>query len=498
MANINSRIAALKVYNQMSCNDSQLSKNLKKVASGIRINSASDDASGYSIAAKMHVLENSLGQDIENVKTGRNLIATAEGGIQEIISNLREMKEMAINAMNDHNSDSDRATIQKVYDRRMETITDIAATTNYNGRLLLNGDYYSPKYMNYWTAGSVTNLPSGVTMNTLIGLFPKTSNVLSPNKTAWGGWANGVNGHKTSSSSYTFDFSGATVNGVPASVPTDFDRQGFVMTCVNNGCPIYLSVTFDANQQIGTGQLTSNPENGNGNQGGRHEYVVGIGGATTTKDIERAIYEGIKSVTDNDSRFDGGKTNIATVGIKGTYGHGMKITYQGGNYTISQNYAMWFYDGTRNSSGSSSSTTIDPYNNLEDSGKPLIIHHGSKQNQHLRVYINSMHPIALRINGTSVNPRENAEVALDAVDEALEYSLSEITRLGAYQMQLEFTEDNLVTENENTTAAVSTIEDTDMAKGMMNYTKSSVLAQTAQSMLAQANQNMGSQLDLLK
>ena len=105
----------------MSRNSSQLSKELKKVASGIRINSAADDASGYSIAAKMHVLESSLDQDIENVKTGRNLLATAEGGIREIISNIREMKEMVLNAMNDHNTDDDRAWKQLQILRQQRT-----------------------------------------------------------------------------------------------------------------------------------------------------------------------------------------------------------------------------------------------------------------------------------------------------------------------------------------------------------------------------------------
>ncbi len=126
---------------QMKKNDSDLSKQLKKVASGMRINSAGDDASGYSISERMRTMIRALGQDIQNVKTGINLVAVAEGGIQEIINNLRSMKEMAINSANDHNTDLDRAILEKDFRSRMETITDITASTNYNGRLLLTGDY---------------------------------------------------------------------------------------------------------------------------------------------------------------------------------------------------------------------------------------------------------------------------------------------------------------------------------------------------------------------
>lgn len=61
--------------------------------------------------------------------------------MQDIIENIRTMKEMALNAANDTNTDTDREIIQKEFSSRMDMIIDIAATTSYNGRLLLNGDY---------------------------------------------------------------------------------------------------------------------------------------------------------------------------------------------------------------------------------------------------------------------------------------------------------------------------------------------------------------------
>ena len=82
---------------QLKKNDSSLEKQLKKVSSGMRTNSAGDDASGYSISERMRTLIRALGQDIQNTKNGKDLVAAAEGGIQEIINNLRSMKEMAIN-----------------------------------------------------------------------------------------------------------------------------------------------------------------------------------------------------------------------------------------------------------------------------------------------------------------------------------------------------------------------------------------------------------------
>ena len=126
---------------QMKKNDSALGKQLKKVSSGMRINNAGDDASGYAISERMRTMIRALGQDIQNTKNGKDLVAVAEGGMKEILNNLREMKAMAINSVNDHNTDLDRETLEKDFASRKETITDIAASTNYNGRLLLTGDY---------------------------------------------------------------------------------------------------------------------------------------------------------------------------------------------------------------------------------------------------------------------------------------------------------------------------------------------------------------------
>ena len=131
---INNNMSALFTLNELNRNGNKLGKVAKKAASGMRINSAGDDASGYSISEKMRVQLRALSQNIENVQTGRSMMAIAEGGIQEIIENLRYIKEKAINAANDTNTDKDRSIIQKEVDQRLNQIDDIAAQTNYNGK----------------------------------------------------------------------------------------------------------------------------------------------------------------------------------------------------------------------------------------------------------------------------------------------------------------------------------------------------------------------------
>ena len=97
----------------------------------------------------------------------------------------------------------------------------------------------------------------------------------------------------------------------------------------------------------------------------------------------------------------------------------------------------------------------------------------------------------------AVDPLEKAREALEKLDSAVEYALNENVRMGAYQVRLAETIDNLIIAQENAIHSESIIRDSDMAKEMMNYTKDNILGQAAQAMLAQANQSASSVLGLL-
>ena len=92
---INNNMGAVFVLNELNRNGNKLGKAAKRAASGMKINSAGDDASGYSISEKMRVQIRALSQNIENVQTGRSMMAIAEGGIQEIVENLHYIKRTA-------------------------------------------------------------------------------------------------------------------------------------------------------------------------------------------------------------------------------------------------------------------------------------------------------------------------------------------------------------------------------------------------------------------
>ncbi|SFT61278.1 flagellin [Selenomonas sp. GACV-9] len=135
---VKNNMSAVKTLGTLNKNSSALAKSLQKVSSGMKINSAADDASGYAISERMRVMVRSLDQADANTQNGVSLMKVAEGAVSSTVDILRTMKEKAINAANDSNTDADRAIIQKELDQSIDQIDDNANVT-YNGKTLVDG-----------------------------------------------------------------------------------------------------------------------------------------------------------------------------------------------------------------------------------------------------------------------------------------------------------------------------------------------------------------------
>ena len=138
-------MAAMSALNETKRHAGSLGKVVKKAASGMKLNSAGDDAAGYSIAARMKVRLRALNQDDENVRKGESLLKIAEGAIQSQMNLLKTVKERVINAHNDTNTDTDRAIIQKEIDQYYDQISSIAYDTDFDGKKLLLGNDIAEK-----------------------------------------------------------------------------------------------------------------------------------------------------------------------------------------------------------------------------------------------------------------------------------------------------------------------------------------------------------------
>ena len=137
---VKNNMSAINTLNTLNKNTNALKKSLEKVSSGMKINSAADDASGYAISERMRVQIRSLDQANQNAQNGGSMMKVAEGAVSSTVEILKTLKEKAVNAANDTNTDSDRATIQKELDQSIDQINDNANVT-FNGKYLVDGSH---------------------------------------------------------------------------------------------------------------------------------------------------------------------------------------------------------------------------------------------------------------------------------------------------------------------------------------------------------------------
>ncbi len=138
MAVINTNILALSAQNNLDKSNASLSTAIERLSSGLRINSAKDDAAGEAIANRMNAQIRGMNQAQRNANDGISLLQTQESGLDEISSNLQRVRELSVQAASDTNTADDRASIQTEIDQRVAEIDRIAGSTKFNGINLLN------------------------------------------------------------------------------------------------------------------------------------------------------------------------------------------------------------------------------------------------------------------------------------------------------------------------------------------------------------------------
>jgi len=136
---INNNLAANNSYRSLNATQTDLSKSLEKLSTGLRINRAGDDAAGLSISEGLKAQVTGSAQAARNAQDGISMIQTAEGGLTEVHSILQRMRDLAVQGANDTNNGDARAAIQKEADSLGEELGRISASTNFNGINLLDG-----------------------------------------------------------------------------------------------------------------------------------------------------------------------------------------------------------------------------------------------------------------------------------------------------------------------------------------------------------------------
>lgn len=436
---VKNNMQALNTLNTLNSNTNALSNSLKKVSSGMKINSAQDDASGYAISERMRVQIRSLDQAKANTNSGNSLLKVAEGAVSSTVEILKTLKEKVINAANDTNTDEDRATIQKELNQSIDQINDNASVT-FNGKFLVDGTH-SKKTIQTTTCLTNQSLATDTTSATVVSDLKNR------------------NGDKLNIQSTD-------------TVTISYTRNGVTHTCSMQVSDMKFN------------DILTRATQANGNS-----FSTDISFGSSTSQI--AQYDGSSKLLTTASGQSAMTITAAASGVAGQIaGISISITDNQGNARKAANSALDAFN-----------ETLRGVNESEDNSIHLQI--GAKANQTINVGMTDMRAIALGLQGDNgdtlnVGTREKANAAITVLDNAIQKALDQQTSIGAAESRLDYTASNLTTASENVTNAESTIRDADMAKEMTEYTKNNVLMQAAQSMLAQANQNSSNVLSLLQ
>ena len=435
---VKNNMSALSTLNTLNRNTKALSKSLQKVSSGMKINSAADDASGYAISERMRVQIRSLDQANSNAQNGGSMMKVAEGAVSSTVEILKTLKEKAVNAANDTNTDADRQTIQKELDQSIDQINDNANVT-FNGQYLVDGSKNSKTTV---TCTALTNqsLAEDTASDTaLTGLKARNGDSLNIQST------------DTITVSWVKDGKTYTASTQVGSLTLD----------------AALKAMEDGSQKLSEDISLS---------AGKTSFIAvdGSGNSVYTASGESSI-----SITSKGTGIEGQISGFT-----------ISITDNTGAVRKSANAALDAFD-----------ETLRAQNASEDNSINLQIGTKANQTIKVGLTDMKAQALGLqgKNNDTiQVGNQEQANAAINVLDSAIQKALDQQTTIGAVQSRLEYTQSNLTTASENVTAAESTIRDADMAKEMTEYTKNNVLMQAAQSMLAQANQSSSNVLSLLQ
>src|SRR6187549_4240919 len=185
---INTNVMSLNAQRNLTTSAGQLASSLQRLSSGLRINSAKDDAAGLAISNRMTTQINGLNQAARNANDGISLAQTAEGALGELTNNLQRIRELSVQAANASNSGTDRAALDQEVQQRLSEVDRIASVTAFNGQKVLDGSFGNALFQVGANVGETiaVSLAQGVKANQIGQIATSTTKVTSTALTGTG------------------------------------------------------------------------------------------------------------------------------------------------------------------------------------------------------------------------------------------------------------------------------------------------------------------------
>jgi len=471
---INTNLASLTAQRNSSKTQNDLQTAISRLSSGLRINSAKDDAAGLAIADRFTSQIRGLNQAARNANDGISLAQTAEGSLASVGDNLQRIRELSVQAANATNSASDRASLQLEVAQLVSEIDRVATQTAFNGTNLLDGSFTSKAFqvganvgqtitvssiasartsaLGVYQGFSLTNQSIGTASNTAAALTVTVGSgsavslgTVAVDAKAIAAAINGGNvGGLTATANATSVAAGTSAAGSSASGAAVFTINGVAITMAG----VTGAAGLTGNRAAAVAAINA------------QSAATGVTASDTGSGVSLAAADGRNVVTSYAAGgFTGSTVADFGLGAAATTGSTINVTYVAPTGTTgSVAFAQ--------TAGLNSSTAIAA--------------------------------TGTAMNAVDISTVAGANAALAAVDAALTTVNSSRASLGAIQNRFQSTIENLQTTGENLTASRSRIQDADFAQETANLSRAQVLQQAGTAMVAQANQLPQQVLQLLR
>jgi flagellin len=461
---------------------------MERLSTGIRINSAKDDAAGLAISTRMTSNIRGMAAAIRNSNDGISLTQTAEGSLSAIQNNLQRIRELAVQSANSGNSQSDRNSLNLEAQQMITEIDRVAANAAFNGSKLLDGSFKDKEFQ----VGAGNDSSDRITIS------------IGSAKAATLG---------TVGATSTSTASAALVNSTGALLAGDVAIKGFAISASvsdgisyadANASAIAKSNAINASSAL-TG-ITAKAEANAKTSGTVTGTTAVAAGTLSVNGIDIGGLEAVANATERTDQLVAAINAVSAqtgVTAKNTSNTVVMAAADGRNITTQLSVSTGGIAGF--DTVTTASTALAKYKLSSNSGDTSVVATGTAAGL-LKMGITAGTPVSLSttsisgqtVTSVDISSQGGAQRALNILDSAIDTITNSRANLGAYQNRFEAAISNLETSSTNLQASRSRILDTDYAKETTNLAKSQIVQQAATAMLAQANQSSQSVLALLK
>ncbi|PKM10166.1 MAG: flagellin [Gammaproteobacteria bacterium HGW-Gammaproteobacteria-3] len=479
---INTNVSSLNAQRQLNRSSTAQQTTFERLSSGLRINSAKDDAAGLGIADRMTAQIRGLDQSVRNANDGISVAQVAEGALQESTNILQRIRELSVQSANDSNSASDRSSLQKEVNQLKQEFDRIATTTDFNGKKVLDGSFSSAQFQ----VGANANQTISVSIVNAQG------NSVGVNKVGSATAAAGISS-ATNTGTNAVTAQTAVLNGSLGSASVDIavGQSAKDIAASINGVAEQTGINATAETNAKLGNFTGT--------GSISLTLTGSDSASISGTDAKSLADAINAVsgkTGITAEFNSGTSEVS---LKNTSGEDIKFTVDAVDTGVSVDITGLGADGT---TAIGTAVTLDTAAEAATVGGSVDVFSAKSFSVTGATAANVFEAAnsASTLNAIStvdIGTQKGANDALKIIDGALSAIGDSRSDLGAIQNRFGSTIANLENVSQNVSAARSRIQDADFAKESANLARSQILQQAGISILAQANASSQSVLSLL-